>query len=151
MKKILFTAAVLLAALTSCTKENIYYQNDIQTFLIPVASNQWAYTNVNDNNCFIATVDMPEITESVMKTGMIKMYRVYDFGTSKETQVEMPYLLPLERYWEEDNFWEFYTEVVTYEISRGKITIFFTMTNFDYEIDETMSPDAMQFRCVIMQ
>lgn len=152
MKKLIFATAILLFALTSCEKTEYIYQNDIQAILINVSRSDWQYSDSKyqyDGHYFFATADVPEITESVLKTGMVKMYRVYDFGTRDEAQIELPYV----HHNEEDNGedWDFYTETIDYEFQKGMITIFYTMSNFKYEDDEDLNPDPMQFRLVIMQ
>lgn len=149
-----------MAALSSCNKEEPYYPPvepevvgpDIHTVLITVKANQWDYSKVNNNNYYFATVDMPEITQEAFKTGLIKMYRVWNWGGSDATQMEMPYSRHIEEYYEdgEENWWYYYTESIDYEYSVGKVTICYTLSDFYYEVDESYSPDQMQFRCVIV-
>lgn len=160
MKKILLLAsAVILAALTSCTKEYNYntyneyhYHNGAsQTVLFHVQKGDWEYIkgDKNMNCCFMATVNMPEITADVLKTGLVKMYRVFDFEMLSETQMEMPYIRHNE-YKDGANNWCFYTETLDYEFTDGLVSVFFTRSDFMYEDDETINPIAMDFRCVIM-
>ena len=73
------------------------------------------------------------------------MYRVYSNGN----QEEMPYVRPKE-YEREEGVWFFYTETVTYEFEEGWVTIYYTASDFEYESDATIIPEAMQFRCVIL-
>lgn len=155
-----------MAALSSCRKDDPYYppqepattqSPELKTVLITVKSNQWVYSNTKDglNNYFYATVDMPEITQDVFKTGLIKMYRVWDWGSSSAVQMEMPFSRHNEEYWEDsetDEYgWNFYTESLDYEFGVGTMTICYTLSDFYYEIDEDYVPDQMQFRCVIME
>lgn len=147
--------AALSMAVSSCqTKlQPVYYteyQNDIETVLINVNKSQWAYSNQNNNNYFVATVEMPEITESVFDTGLIKMYRTYNFDKNYASQVELPFIKHIE-YQDANGDWKFYTETVDYEIYIGKILIFYTLSDFYYELDESLIPNDMQFRCVIMK
>lgn len=157
MKNILRISTLALALsvlLTSCEKNVIIEDPSLQKFetiLINVNRNQWQYSNIENNNYFIATVDMPEITGPVFKEGLIKMYRVYNWGTSSASQVEMPFT----RHNEEcidpiAGEWVFYTETVDYEFSPGIMSIFYTVNDFNYEIDTSFIPESMQFRCVIM-
>lgn len=121
----------------------------INTYLINVPRESWQYSQIDDNNYFFATVKMPEITEPVFDNGLFKMYRVFDYDSADATQIEMPYVRHNEEF-VEDNQKVFYTETVDYEIGIGNITIYYTESDFNYEIDETFIPEQMQFRCVVM-
>lgn len=146
------------AALCSCTKEyptyvteeyNTYYS--LNTVVINVKASDWEYSNIDNNNYFCVTVDMPEITKSVCQTGLVKMYRVYDdFDRTGGVQAEMPFSRHIEEPTESGD-WVFYTESLDYEFEQGKITIFYTQSDFYYELDATEHPIAMQFRCVILE
>lgn len=151
-----------MAAFSSCRKEEPYYPPEpeyygpeIKSVLITVKANQWAYSEIDNNNYFYATVDMPEITQDVFKTGFVKMYRVWDWGSSNAVQMEMPYSRHIEEYWEDPDLdedgWYFYTESLDYEFAVGKMTICYTLSDFFYEIDESYAPDQMQFRCVVLE
>lgn len=127
----------------------------IKTVIVNVPQASWEYSNLDNNNYFSATVDVPEITEDVFDFGLVKMYRVYDFDKTSATQMEMPYIRLNE--WcmgdvDADGYddWAFYTETVDYEFGIGTLTIFYTASDFDYEIDESFIPETMQFRCVVM-
>ena len=151
MKKALILAAAALLCLCSCHKQEVTYNEGIQleNILINVPQNAWNYTNDDNNNYFFASVDMPEITENVFDNALIKVYRTYNFDSSNPTQIELPYVRSFERYWPDEDAWEFYTESVDYEYGIGTMSFFFTMSNFDYELDESLIPEQMQFRCVI--
>lgn len=142
-----------IAALSSCSKEYITQEiiqgPSIQTVQIGVPQSSWGYSYQDNNNYFYATVDMPEITKSILKTGLVKMYRVYDLGSRNEAQMEMPFTR-LKEEQVNGGDWVFYTEAVDYEFSEGKITIFYTVSDFNYELDETFVPESMDFRCVIL-
>ena len=153
-KTLIIALAALSLSLVSCKKEGPVYINEcncsMESVLLNVKATDWAYSDNPNNNYFYATFDMPEITSSVFETGLVKMYRVYDFDSADAVQMEMPF----SRYIEEetgDDDWAFYTESLDYEFGIGKITIFYTLSDFYYEIDLSMNPIAMQFRCVIMQ
>lgn len=142
-------SALIFLGLTSCNKQEIIKGVEFESILINVPQKSWNYTNDDSNNYFYATVDMPEITEYAFDNGLIKVYRTYNFDTNNPTQIELPYVRPMERYFPDDDFWEFYTEQIDYEYGIGTMTLFFTMSNFDYELDESLIPENMQFRCVI--
>ena len=106
----------------------------------------WKYSGMFDNNYFVAQVKVPELTEDIFDGGIIKMYRTYDYDTRDAIQIEMPYVRPREFY-EEGNPEPFrYTEVVDYDFGIGYINIYFTVSDFYYEV----KPEAMTFRCVLM-
>lgn len=120
----------------------------VNNITIRVDRKNWEYSGLSSNNYFVATVDMPEITRSVFDGGLVKMYRIFNYGTSQVSQAEMPYSNHVEEYVGGD--WVFYNEKVDYVFQVGKIYIYFQVSDFDYEIDETYVPEAMDFRCVIM-
>lgn len=125
----------------------------LKTVVINVAANQWQYSDMDNNNYFFATVDMPEITKDVFKNGVVKMYRSYNIDAPGATQIELPYVRHNE-YPYTDTYgqqqWGFYTETIDYQFGVGNLTIFYTASDFDYELDTTWAPEAMQFRCVVM-
>lgn len=120
----------------------------VKTVLINVPQSKWQYSNNADNNYFYATVQMPEITEAAFDEGMIKFYRVYNFDKSDAAQIELPYVRAKEELINGQMY--FYTEMVDAEFGIGNATIYYTANDFDYEINKTYVPEAMQFRCVIM-
>lgn len=125
----------------------------IRTVVINVDESLWEYSNDKDNNYFFATVDMPEITLTAFREGLVKMYRVFDFSGQKlgATQMEMPYTRHNEYKWgTAPDERALYTETVDYEYSVGSISIFYTASDFDYEYDLKFQPETMQFRCIIM-
>lgn len=157
MKNILRISVLALALtvlLTSCERTVVVQDPSLQKFetvLINVSRNQWQYSNIENNNYFMATVNMPEITGPVFKEGLVKMYRVYNWNTANASQVEMPFTSHSEECVDPvANEWIFYTETVDYEFSPGIMSIFYTVSDFDYEIDTSFVPESMTFRCVIM-
>lgn len=138
-------AAMMVSSCTKTIREEIIVSPNIQNVTINVGKDKWAYSYELDNNFFYARVKVPELTRDAVKGGFVKMYRVYSNGK----QEEMPYVRPIE-YEREEGVWFFYTETVTYEFEEGWVTIYYTASDFEYEIDETIVPEAMQFRCVIL-
>lgn len=127
----------------------------IKTVIVNVPRKSWEYSYKDSNNYFYATVDIPEITEDAFDYGLVKMYRLFDYDKSTAAQVEMPYIRHNE--WtpgDEDgdgyDDWYFYSEQVDYEIGIGYIFIRYSVSDFDYELDESFIPEDMQFRCVVM-
>ena len=162
MKRLsLFVLAAVICIISSCTGPQGLPGRDGRdgkdgrdadwaTIIIKVPQEYWQYTQINNNNCYYATVDVPEITKSVCSGGLVKMYRVYGDIQGTFSQEELPYVRPLEEYIEEEDAWAFYTETVTYEFSPGQMTIFYTLSDFLYEVDPYVVPEEMCFRCVVM-
>lgn len=162
MKKIVFAIAAVVAALTlsSCEK-NIIVTPKIDTVIINVPQSQWVYSKVETNNYFYAMADMPEITEDAFDRGLVKVYRVYNYDKTNAAQLEMPYSRPVEQpveFIDEETGepfiqWFFFTETVECEIGIGGVTFVYRASDFEYEvvdIPETLRPEAMQFRIVVM-
>lgn len=154
MKKLFYGILAVALALTLNSCEKSYYEVEEITQVvemhptvvnIDVPESAWEYSYLSDNNYFVAKVDMPEITKKVFEGGLIKMYRY----VAKDTQMEMPYVRVNEVEIGGNMF--YYTETVDYEFSQGKMSIFYAVSDFDYEIDETFVPEAMKFRCVIYE
>ena len=152
-KTLISAIAAFSLIFVSCKKESPVYITECncstEAVILNVNASDWAYSDLRDNNYFYAEFDMPEITSTVFETGLVKMYRVYDFESADAVQMEMPF----SRYYEEEaeDGWIFYTESLDYEFGIGKVTIFYTLSDFFYEDDLSLIPDKMQFRCVIMQ
>lgn len=159
MKKIIY---IVLAAvfLTSCEgdpgrpgrdgrdgEDGAVTYKKIVYFDVPQEA--WQYSGDDMNNFFYATIDMPEITEEVFNYGIVKTYQTFDFNPKTQSwasQIELPYSLHSE---EEinPNEWVFYTETVNYEYYVGSITIYYTASDFQYEV-KYYTPGNMYFRCV---
>lgn len=118
---------------------------------IDVPQKAWQYSNIDNNNYFYAVVQMPEITRNVLYNGTVMVYRTYEMNEKDGTpgMVMLPYVRPIEMY--VGNYqWEFFTEQVDCEIREGKLIFYYTLNNFNYELDESFVPEAMQFRCSII-
>ena len=119
---------------------------------LEVNSNQWQFSNLDNNNFFTASFDMPEIDQYIYDNGLVQVYREYETGTSRAVQLLLPSTRHIEYpyYDEEGNeWWGFYTETTDYEYGVGRLNIFYTASDFDYEINY-YTPDFMHFRVVIM-
>ena len=117
---------------------------------LQINQNEWSYTDGKDNNYFFATISVPELTWNIYNNGIIKIYREYDTQTDKATQIELPYVRLNETQIDE-NTWEYFQETVDYEFTAGKITIFYTASDFGYEWKNTaFVPEAMHFRLIMM-
>lgn len=151
----LITAIVLLASVgifSSCFEEQPI---GMQTILINVTEASWNKTKADNNNYFYATVDVPELTEDIFDAGLVKMYRTFDFDRKNASQMELPYTWQYEyntgvKDKEGKDIWEFYSEHISYEFNIGSVSIYYTVSDFNYELDSKWSPEAMQFRLVLM-
>jgi hypothetical protein len=162
MKKLIYGLLVVLAVgLTACQGQPGRDGKDgrdgrdglINYYNIPVQINQneWSYTNFDNNNFFYATINMPEITKDIYQHGNMMVYREFDPGTDQATQTPLPYSRHREYLADQaTNTWGFYTETVDYEFTVGKMTIFYTASDFDYEIDQSFVPEQMNFRVFIV-
>ncbi len=115
---------------------------------LQVNQNEWKYSGYENNNFFVASFAMPEITANIYNNGLVQVYREYNTGTPDARQI----LLPQTRHNEVlvNNTWVFYTETVDYEYGVGTLSIFYTASDFDYEINQTFVPEGMHFRAVLM-
>lgn len=160
MKKILGILCVALMALswTSCRgpqgepgRDGLVNSKVID---IQINQNEWAYSNQDNNNYFYGVISVPELTWNIYNYGMIKMYREYATGSDNASQVELPYVRLNEYSYtvegDANTYWGFYTETVDYEFTAGQVTIFYTASDFDYELNETFVPEAMHFRLIMM-
>lgn len=117
---------------------------------VDVKKENWQYSGKDNNNYFFAEIEMPEINWDEYNNSNITVYREYDSGTDKATQTVLPQVRHKEYCYDEvNNLWGFFTETVDAEFTNGKLTIFYTASDFDYELNEAFVPDAMHFRIVI--
>lgn len=150
-----FVLLALAMALSSCNSYYDDYDDDntdnltIKTIIGNVGVNSWAYSNENNNNYFIATIPTPEITKDVLRNGIVKIYRVFNFGMEKETHTELPYLFQQEVI-NEDGEVSFFTTEIMAEIKAGQVAIIYTESDFYYERDDNFVPEDMVFRIVVM-
>lgn len=127
----------------------------IESVELIIPQDSWQYSYINNNNFFFYTFNIPEITEDAVNYGLVKMYR-YNDNVKPAVQIEMPYVRPTEFYDEVNKDWLFYTETVDYDFSKGQLTIYYSVSDFVYElydrpedfIDEFIG--SMRFRLVVM-
>ncbi len=150
---------LLLLLVAACTLTGCYIEGpagppgrdgfvNFKIIDLQINSSEWGYSGEANNNYFYATFDMPEITPYIYNNGLVQVYREYNTGTTNATQI----LLPQTRHNEtqiNDN-WFFFTETIDYEYSVGSVSIFYTVDDFDYEINTSFVPEDMHFRAVIM-
>ena len=157
MKKYLMFALVLCSALlVSCRgpqgepgRDGLVNSKVID---IQINQNEWQYSNQDNNNYFYGVINVPELTWNIYNNGIVKVYREYNTGTNNASQIELPYV-KLNEVAVTDNGntqWVFYTETVDYEFTQGSVTIFYTASDFDYELNTTFVPEQMHFRLIMM-
>lgn len=159
MKKV-FLLALLALTLFSCgynPKDEPFALQYTHRRIIDLEINrdkgEWQYTGLKDNNYFFAKFDMPEIDSNVYNNGTVQVYREQDYTTNNPIQTPLPTVRLSEYSVEDENgnvTWYNYTETVDYEYGRGTLTIFYTVSDFDYELDETFVPETMRFRVVLL-
>lgn len=119
--------------------------------VIDLKVTQWNYSKVNNNNYFYADFDVPELTEFVYDYGMTQCYVEYNSGTEGRTQQ----ILPCVRHKEEqvtnngNTTWVFYTETIDYDYGVGHVRVYYTQSDFDYELNTSFAPASMRFRLTL--
>ena len=145
MKKILFFALILCMA--SCT----FVEQPgatMKTITVRVKAIDWKYSNQGNNNYFYAGVDVPEITSAVFEKGEVKAYLVKDRDDSYYARKHaLPYVMHKEEYINDN--WIFWTETVDFTYGKGWVEFNFRASDFAYEEDVNINPEAMEFDVVI--
>lgn len=141
MKKTFFIGLALVTAmLSSCTKTYVY-NNAITKWKIvdiDVPERSWqAFTDEEGLNLFyVATVDVPELTEVIYRDGMVSCYLV-----DGDVQIVLPFIRHCQN---ADGF--FWTTTNDYEFSVGKLDLY--ITNSDFAVDPPVG--NRRYRLVLM-
>ena len=145
MKKILFFALILCMA--SCT----FVEQPgatMKTITVRVKATDWKYSNQGNNNYFYAGVDVLEITSAVFEKGEVKAYLVKDrYDSYYARKHALPYVMHKEEYI--NGNWIFWTETVDFTYGKGWVEFNFRASDFAYEEDVKIKPEAMEFDIVI--
>ena len=145
MKKILFFALILCMA--SCT----FVEQPgatMKTITVRVKATDWKYSNQGNNNYFYAGVDVLEITSAVFEKGEVKAYLVKDrYDSYYARKHALPYVMHKEEYI--NGNWIFWTETVDFTHGKGWVEFNFRASDFAYEEDVNINPEAMEFDIVI--
>lgn len=168
MKKLFILLSVAIVALSAAScrgpqgpkgDPGMNGQNGLVNFKVidlDIKQNEWGYTDPNNeliNNYFYADFDLSDvISKDIYDNGLIKVYREYNTGTNKARQIELPYTHYVEEVVDEANLERyFYSEHVDYEFGiDGQLSIYYTLSDFYYDIDEQFIPEGMHFRVVVM-
>ena len=145
MKKFLLFA--LIVCMGSCTVVE-QPSTTMKTITVRVNDTDWKYTNQGNNNYFYAGVDIPEITNMVFEKGEVKAYLVKDrYNSYYARKHALPYVMHKEEYLNDN--WIFYTETVDFTYGIGWVEFNFRASDFAYEENEKIKPEAMEFDIVI--
>ncbi|MCQ2329538.1 MAG: hypothetical protein MJZ93_03155 [Paludibacteraceae bacterium] len=125
MKKTFFIGLVFVAAmLSSCTKtyvdDNAITRWKIVDVDVPARSWQEFKDEEGLNLFYVATVDVPELTDVICKDGMVSCYLV-----DGDVQIVLPYI---RHYQDAEGF--FWTTTNDYEFSVGKLDLYITNSDF---------------------
>ena len=145
MKKFLLFA--LIVCMASCTVVE-QPSTTMKTITVKVAATDWKYTDQGNNNYFYAGVDIPEITNAVFEKGEVKAYLVKDrYNSYYARKHALPYVMHKEEYLNDN--WIFYTETVDFTYGKGWVEFNFRASDFAYEENVNINPEAMEFDIVI--
>ncbi len=114
---------------------------------------EWTYSGDLSNNYFYADFNVPEITQTVYDLGMVQCYVEYNSGTEGRTQQLLPYTRHNEievAQTDSTTQWLFYTETIDYDYGIGTVRVYYTQSDFNYELDTAFVPSAMRFRLVLL-
>lgn len=151
--RLLLASFAAALALSSCVVEE-NGSMDIINLDVPVSSWNYSISAAEESNpelkyqgnYFWAELPVAMLTNQACMEGMVKVYKV---NTQRSTQVELPYTAHKEIYDSARGTRYFYTETIDYEFGEGVIFIYYSVSDFDYELDPQFIPEAMKFRCVI--
>ena len=145
MKKFLLFA--LIVCMASCTVVE-QPSTTMKTITVRVKATDWKYTDQGNNNYFYVGADVPEITEHVFDKGEVKAYLVKDrYNSYYARKHALPYVMHKEEYLNDN--WIFYTETVDFTYGIGWVEFNFRASDFAYEENVNINPEAMEFDVVI--
>lgn len=147
MKKILFLGIFLLG-MASCSFNSTTVGSTSKTVTVRVKDYDWKYTNDNNNNYYYCGLDLSSINRDVFDKGEVKAYLVKDRNDLNYARKHaLPYVLHKEEY--VDGNWVFYTETIDFTYGIGWVEFNYRASDFAYELDENIHPQAMEFDIVI--
>lgn len=141
MKKICFIlGCFILPFLASCQQEYIQ-QDNLYSVEYDLRPGDWTAMDT----FFSATLDVKEITKSVLRNGTVQCFLVYEDGSQA--------CLPMTRYlsYEYENEGTgttetaYYQKMIDFEYSVGTVNVYYSMSDFYYE----QYPEKMTIRVVI--
>lgn len=155
MKKIIF---ILLSVLTLCACEGPMGpqgpqgpQGEGMNWAIEdisVSANQWSLTQYADNNYYVAKYTLPVLTSFIYTDGNVNAYVYLQLEDGREVQHPLPYVYHMEQI-QNDGSAYFYTRTISFVYGVGYIQFEVRDSDFEYEVDSTIKPEAMDFRVVM--
>lgn len=155
MKKLLFPLAVLVLLVTGCNKEYVTRQYitqqviggmDMSLIDFEVKNDNWAVREVENGNddegYFEAVLEVPEITQEVVKKGLVLVSRRYLDG-SEYIWTPLP-AMRTEKTNLNDNPY-YFTTYTDFEWSEGKVNIYVTAS----DLFAGQNPGDMYFRVAV--
>lgn len=109
------------------------------TYLVSANSStkegRWTYSNMTDNNYFVAELTVPELTAQVYDNGIVQVNVEYDFGKPSAAQTALPCTIWREEYVNDDNggYYLSYADHYWCEYTVGKIYIYYQTSDFAYD------------------
>jgi hypothetical protein len=149
MKKVLLASLIGLL-FASCGNIYNFEGATLKTIPIRIEAHEWQYSNADNNNYFFADFserEMYEINREVFDKGEVKVYLVTNKSTASAQKNPLPYSLHAEEY--NGKEWIFYTQTIDYAYGVKWLRVYFSMSDFEYEINESINPPAMDFDVVI--
>ena len=141
MKKICFIlGCFILPFLASCQQEYIQ-QDNLYSVEYDLRPGDWTAMDT----FFSATLDVREITKSVLHNGTVQCFIVYEDGS--QACLPMTRYLSYEYVNEETGTTEtaYYQKMIDFEYSVGTVNVYYSMSDFYYE----QYPEKMTIRVVI--
>lgn len=114
---------------------------------IDVPANKWNYTNYADNNFFYSEWDVKSLSSFVYTDGNVQAY-IYLKDGDYEVQHALPYVRHVEEVDKDGNAY-FYTRTIDCVFGVGYVRFEVRDSDFEYEVDTTINPEAMSFRVVM--
>lgn len=146
MKKILLLLLPLLSMI-SCGNSYTYNGFTVKSYDVHVSANDWQYTDLSSNNYFYCVVDMPEISSYVFDNGEVNVYRVFKKGTRDAFKHILPDVLHCEEFNGSQPIR--YTTTVDCIYGPGWLEFNYRASDFAYEQNININPEAMDFTIVI--
>lgn len=115
---------------------------------INVPANKWNYTNYADNNFFYSEWDVQSLSSFVYTDGNVQAYIYLDDGNNYEVQHALPYVRHVEEVDSKGNAY-FYTRTIDCVFGVGYVRFEVRDSDFQYEVDTNINPEAMSFRVVM--
>lgn len=109
LKHIILPIMAAFLLFTGCTKEEVYYGSQIQTYQFNINPAQWIRSEGANlpgaNNYLYCSVDIPGIDGNVFENGTVQAYvwNVYDGQNNLGAWNTLPFVYPLEIYVNNDD------------------------------------------------